>query len=303
MRISVLDECFLSDENINYLKSVSDFRFDTEDIKGSDIILADMYERSLNKEFFSAANNLKLLCINSTGFDKVDLQAAEEKGVKLANVPGFSTEAVAEHVFALILASARNIVESNRAVSLKPFEINPNDRDHTKFLGFNLYGKTLGILGLGAIGQHVAKIAHGFGMQVIAYNPGPRNLDKVEMVSREELLVRSDILTLHAPLNKASRAFINADTMKSMKPGAMIINTARGDCIVSKDLADALQSGHISAAGLDTWGEAAPVFSAKNCLITPHSAWFTKEALAKIGDIMVGNIKAFLYGKPINFVN
>ena len=315
MKTAILNECFLSDSHIEYLKSLGDVEIysDTTDeekairrIKDKDIVLTDMYECPLNKNLFAVALNLKFMCINSTGYDLVDLAAATKHHVKVANIPGFSTEAVAEHTFALLLALNRHIPECDRFVRQHPFEINPSNRDHDRYLGFTLAGKTLGIIGMGAIGSHVAKIACGFGMEVIGYNRHQKTLPGIKQVDLTELLSRSDIVTLHVPLNEQSKGMINKNSIAKMKDGAILINTARGGCVVAQDLAEALRSGKLVGAGLDTldeWSAHNPLLSEEKTIITPHSAWFTQDALNNIGDRMIDNVKAFMAGYDLNIVN
>ena len=315
MKIAVLNECFLSDKNLVDLRALGEVELynDTTDeataikrMTGKDIVLSDMYECPLNKNVLNQCKNLKFLCINSTGYDLVDLQAAAQNNITVANTPGFSTEAVAEHVFALLLAVNRRILSGDQALRAKPFQINPADKAYYKYLGFNLAGKTMGIIGLGAIGSHVAKIAAGFGMQCIAYNRSEKHDTGVSMVSLEELFKQSDVITLHTPFNDDSKALINAGTLEKMNPHCIIINTARGGCVVSADLAAALASGKIGGAGLDvldSWTAENPLLHAPNTIVTPHSAWFTEEALGKIGDIMTENVKAFAAGKKMNVVS
>ena len=164
----------------------------------------------------------------------------------------------------------------------------------------------MGIIGLGTIGSHTAKIAHGFGMKVIAYNRTPKKLDNVEMVSLDALLSRSDVISLHTPFNDQSKAIINAESLKKMKSNCILINTARGGCVVSKDLADAIKDKKIAGAGLDvldSWDSDNPLLNLPNVVITPHSAWFTHEALVNIGNTMTDNVRAFVNGKACNVVS
>ncbi len=315
MKIVVLNECFLSNDNLGYLKSVGDLTIfsDTTNqniaisrMAGADIVLADMFECPLNETVLLKAAVLKLLCINSTGFALVNLDSARSKNISVANTPGYGTEAVAEHTFALLLASNRHIIESVMAMKDHPFQIDPGDKAHTKYLGFTLSGKTIGIIGMGAIGSHVAKIAKGFGMTVICYSRNKSEATDVEPVPLNELFARADIISLHTPLNDQSRDMINSASISEMKHGVVIVNTSMGGCIVSDDLAKALEAGRVAAAGLDVidlWNADNPLLHSPNTVITPHSAWFTREALSKIGDIMTDNVKAFLGGRSNNIVS
>ena len=164
----------------------------------------------------------------------------------------------------------------------------------------------MGIIGLGTIGSHTAKIANGFGMKIIAYNRSPKNVENVEMVSLDELFSRSDVVSLHTPFNDQSKAIINTESLQKMKPNCILINTARGGCVVSKDLADALKNKKIAGAGLDvldSWDANNPLLNLPNVVITPHSAWFTEEALKNIADTMISNVQSFVNGDTINVVS
>ncbi|MDD4616341.1 MAG: NAD(P)-dependent oxidoreductase [Alphaproteobacteria bacterium] len=314
MKIAVLNECFLSPKNLDDLRAmgeVSVFNDTTsedlacERMQGRDIVLADAFECPLNEKTFEAADMLKLICLNSTGFDRVDLSAAKRKKILVANAPGYSTEAVAEHAFALILSLSKRICLADRDVRKSPFQVTPSDRTHDRYIGFNLSGKILGIYGTGAIGQQVARIANGFGMTVIGYNRSPKTCSGIKSVSLDELLAQSDILTLHAPFNAESKNFIKKRTLERMKDRAIIINTAREGCLVISDLAMALKSGKIGGAGLDVvgdWSLANPIFEAPNTVLTPHSAWYTSEALENLGNVMTENVKFFVAGNPKNIV-
>lgn len=314
-QITVLNECFLSPQNIQTLKSLGTLTVynDTttvelakQRIKNADIVLADMFECPLNADVLSEANNLKLLCLNSTAHHLIDSTTINNRqAITINNVPNFGTHAVAEHTFGLILSSTRQLINAIQALKDKPFEINPSDKAHYQFLGTNLHGKTLGIIGLGAIGQQVATIAKGFSMNIIAYNRSPKNIDGVKQVSLDELLSNSDIVSLNCPLTPDTAGIINAESLAKMKPNALFVNTGAGGCVINTDLANALNTNKIAGAALDkldSFKPNNPLFSAKNCLITPHMAWFAQEALANIGNIMTANVQAFLNGTPQNVV-
>src|ERR1035438_594398 len=237
MRLVVLNECFLSEDNLAYLRSVGELNVftDTNDeetaiarLKGKDIALSDMYECPLNSRVLQQADCLKLLCLNTTGYDRVDLEAAALRNVRIANAPGASTESVAEHTFALLLSLSRHLPEIQLAMKQRPFTIRPSERAHYNYLGFDLLGKIIGIIGVGAIGAHVANIARGFGMHVLGYTPTNKGTPGVESVSLNELCARSDVITLHLPLNKQSRFLIDTHIIAKMKRGVVVINTARG---------------------------------------------------------------------------
>ena len=187
-----------------------------------------------------------------------------------------------------------------------PFQIDQASHDHRKYLGFDLNGKTLGILGLGNIGLRVAQIGTGFKMKVLAYNRSKKNVAGVKQVSLEELLKESDIVSLHLPLTSETENLIDAERLQIMKPTAIIINTARGKIVDEPALYNALQSRKIAGAGLDViveYKKSNPILKLDNVIFSPHSAFFTNESLSKCADIIVANVKSFIEGKAVNIVN
>ncbi len=315
MKIAILNESFLKNKHLDALRALGDLAIyentDTEEkaierLKGVGIAIADCYTAPLNKKVLERTDTLKLLAINSTGYDSVDVVTAKAKGIQVANVPGFSTEAVAEHAIALMLAMSKKIPAGDAMMRQAPFQIGPENQEHLKYLGFDLAGKTLGVVGLGNIGQRVAKIGQGFGMKVLAYNRSQKNVEGVKQVSLDELLKESDIISLHLPLSPDTENIITGERLQMMKPTAILINTARGKCVDELALISALQSHKIAGAGLDTivdWSASNPLLKLDNVVLSPHSAFFTEEALENCADIIVANVKAFVEGKAVNIVN
>lgn len=315
MKISILNESFFTDGHLEQLRALGEVVIHEntasedqviERLQDADIAIADCYNAPLNKKVLESTTSLKLLAINSTGYDLVDTEAAAAQGIKVANVPGFSTEAVAEQVFALLLALSRKIPAGNAAMRKAPFQIDPASQTERSYLGFDLKHKTLGIIGLGSIGQRVAEIAHGFGMKVIAYNRSTKNIAGITQVSLEELLQQSDIVSLHVPLTSETENILNEQRLALMKPSAILINTSRGKCVDEAALYSALQSHKLAGAGLDVlndWSPSNLLLTLENAVFSPHSAFFTTEALQNCADIIVTNIKSFIEGKPINIVN
>ncbi len=316
MKIVVLNECFLSPSHIEELQQLgeltvynnaADLNTATERAYDADIVLADMFESPLKADLLNALPNLKYLGVNTTGYDQVDMDAVRARKITFTNVPVYGTEAVAEHVFALLLSLARNIVLQDKAVAEKgPYHTDPGNQSHRAYRGHTLSGKTFGIYGLGAIGLHAAKIAQGFGMKVIAHNRTPKTIQGVEMVSFDDLLTQSDVLSLHCALNAETKNLINEQTLAKMKHGTYLINTAGVDCVNTKALKKALDEGRIAGAGLDILDDMSknnPLLGMDNVLITPHTAWFTAEAMNNIGGIMTQSVKAFVKGTPINTVS
>lgn len=314
MKIAVLNECFLKDEHIARLKKLGEVSIydDTnseekaiERLKGVEVALADCFVSPLNDKVFSSVKSLKYLSINSIGFDMVDLESASKNGIMISNIPAYSADAVAEHAIALTFAAVKHLVQFNKKVREKPYEVDPADQSQLPFMGFNLKNKTMGIIGLGAIGKRAAEIAMGLGMKVIAYNRSSKTMEGVEMVTMEELLRRSDIVSLHTPLNKDSENLIGDEELKLMPKHSVLINTARGKVVNRKALYNALKEGVIAGAGLDTldeWDKSNELLELENVIITPHSAWYTKESFENLAEMVTANVEAYAKGEPINLV-
>ncbi|MEO8770908.1 MAG: 2-hydroxyacid dehydrogenase [Ferruginibacter sp.] len=256
-----------------------------------------------------AKQNIEFITTRSTGFDHIDLQRAKELGIAIAHVPGYSPNAIAEHTIALILALNRKIILSHEKVNDFDFRID-------ELIGFNLQGKTVGIIGAGKIGAVVCKILHGFGCKLIVsdINEDKKlvNYYNVHYTNLKELLNKSDIISLHAPLSEATNYIINAHAIAEMKNGVMLINTSRGKVVNTIDVLHALNDGHISYYGADVYeneqgvffkqfpvkGIADPVLQAlirhKHVLLTAHQAFLTKEALYTIATMTIKNITSFI---------
>jgi len=315
MKVAILNESFFTERHLEMLRSFGQLKIfedtDTEEkaiqrMQGFDVVIADCYIAPLNKKVLESADKVKLLAINSTGYDLVDIVAAKRQGIRVANVPGFSTEAVAEHAIALMLSVSKNIPAGDRAMRKRPFQIDPASIDEKKYCGFNLSGKTLGIIGLGNIGQRTAQIGRSFGMKVLAFNRSKKNLEGVTQVTLEKLLKESDIVSLHLPSTPETENILNADRLQMMKHTAVLINTARGNLIDEKALYNALRTHNIGGAGLDIivdWKESNPLTKMDNVVLTPHSAFYTKESLNNCAGIIVQNVSDFAEGKTTNIVN
>jgi glycerate dehydrogenase len=238
----------------------------------------------------------------------VDIAAAKERGIVVTNVPGYGTPSVAQAVFALLLEVTNHVGHHARTVRDGRWSA---CADFCYWDGtlVELEGRTLGILGYGTIGERVAKIGLALGMRVIANRRTWKQepLAGVEKASQEEVFAQSDVLSLHCPLTDDTKHLIRAETIAQMKPTAFLINTARGPLVNEQDLADALNGGRLAGAGLDVLStepppEGNPLFTAKNCLITPHIAWASKEARARLIEIATENVRAFQRGTPVNQV-
>jgi len=278
----------------------------------------------VNREVLEKFPNLKFVTTRSAGFDHIDLDYCREKGIVVSNVPAYGMHSVAEHTFALILALSQKIVPSVERTREGDFSLDG-------LRGFELYGKTLGIVGTGRIGSVVAEIGLGLGMKVIAYN---RHVDDallekgVEFMSLEELLPKSDVVSLHLPYNKETHHIINSENISKFKKGSILVNNARGGLLETQAILDGLNNGYISAVGLDVLEEEPAMreeaellsvkylekndlktqlldhilLNRKEVLITPHNAFNSDEAVQQIMDTTAGNIKSYLDGNPQNRV-
>ncbi|WP_298067735.1 D-2-hydroxyacid dehydrogenase [uncultured Mailhella sp.] len=253
---------------------------------------------------------LKLIAVTAAGTNVVDLKAAGERGIPVCNTPAYGTDAVAQHVFALLLELCRHTALHTESVRRGDW------RRRQEFCYWltpqiELTGKTLGIFGFGDLGRRVAEIGHAFRMKVIAcaHRPMPKpGYEPFEFVSREELFRCSDVLSLHCPLTAETRGLVCAETLALMKNGSLLINTSRGPVVSDKDVADALNSGHLAGFAADVLEEEPPqdddpLLTAPNVLLTPHIAWATSGAMSNIAEITAENIRRFLAGNPQNVVN
>lgn len=260
-------------------------------------------------EVIRELRDLRYIGVLATGCNVVDLAAAAERGIPVCNAAGYSAPSVAQMVFAHLLALVNRVSEHSAGVRAGKWEASV-DFCYWESPQVELAGKVMGIIGLGDIGRRVATLAQAFGMSVIATTrypdrPAPAG---VRWVSYEEFWASSDVVSLHCPLTPETKGIINRDSLARMKSGAFLINTGRGPLVDEEALAEALNRGHLGGAGLDVLGEEpprrpSPLFSARNCLITPHIAWATREARARLMAITVENLQAFQAGQPKNRVN
>ena len=286
----------LNEENVNKVKDAE--------------IICVFKDSLVGKNVIDAIPNLKFIATRTTGFDFIDCEYAKTKGVKVSNVPAYGSETVAEFAFALLLTLSRKIREANQALKDNGDYFIPKNLQ-----GFDLNGKTLGVIGTGKIGKNVIEIAHGFDMNVLAYDLYPDTKFAMEngfvYKTLEEVLSQSDVVTLHAPYTKENHHLINKNNISLFKKGAYLINTARGELIETEALVGALQDGTIAGAGLDVSegenefkkGDTIPMLKMSNVVMTPHIAFNTREAETRILQTTTDNIKGFLSGSPINLVN
>ena len=272
-------------------------------IGNADIVILNKVP--ITESVLQACPSIKLICILATGYNVVDCAAAAKRGIPVCNVPGYGTDSVAQFTFALLLELCHHVSLHSESVHNGEWSNCP-DFCYWKTPQMELAGKTMGIIGYGAIGQAVGKIARAFGMNVIAYNRTRRSGS--EYVSLEELLKKADVISLHCPLFEDNKGIINAETISKMKDGVILLNTARGGLLNEQAVADALRSGKIRSAAVDVAAfepinEDSPLLTAPNCLITPHIAWAPLEARQRILDITVQSIEGFLVRKTVNVVN
>lgn len=264
----------------------------------------------LTAKIIAQSPNLKLICLFGTGYNMIDIKAASKHGIVVCNVPSYSTFAVAQNTIALLLEITGRISLSSAYVREGRWK-----RAADPYITFipliELWGKTMGIIGYGAIGTQVGEIALALGMQVLAYRRHPDPSCKrngVQFVDLDTLLTKSDVVSLHCPLNEQTYHLINQDTIAKMKDGAILLNTSRGSVINEQDVAEALENGKLYMAGLDVLSSEPPtpenpLVAHPRCVVTPHLAWSPKETRQRMLDITSQNLYAFVNGRPIHVVN
>lgn len=276
-------------------------------IGDSEIILTN--KTPVTRATLDRCPSVRYVGLLSTGYNVVDTEAAREKKIPVCNVPGYGTASVAQLTIGLLLEICHRVGHHNQAVHEGRWS---SSIDYCFWDGtlLELAGKTMGIVGYGSIGQAVGRIAEALGMTIIATGPHPWQEGErpAPYVPLKELLAKSDVVSLHCPLFPETKGLINSGTIAEMKEGAILLNTGRGPLIVEQDVADALNSGRLYAAGVDVTETEplpadSPLLTARNCVITPHIAWAPLEARQRLMDIAVGNLRAFLEGTPRNVVN
>ncbi len=278
-----------------------------ERIGDAEIVITN--KTPISAQILSACPAIKYIGLLSTGYNVVDIDAARVKGIPVTNIPTYGTAAVGQFAIALLLEICHHIGHHSEAV----YEGRWTKGEDWCFWDYpliELAGKTIGIVGFGRIGQVTGTIAKAMGMRVIAFDLQPNDAGRAiaEYVELDTLLTQSDVISLHCPLFPATQGLINKETIAKMKDGVIILNNSRGPLIVEQDLADALNSGKVAAAGLDVVSsepirEDNPLLNAKNCIITPHISWAPKESRKRLMDIAVENLKAYQSGSPVNVVN
>ncbi|MGD0977695.1 MAG: 2-hydroxyacid dehydrogenase [Candidatus Bathyarchaeia archaeon] len=310
MNIVIVDHVYLEEEHINKLRSLGNLKIfkrpprSADDLKrritGADVVIVGWSK--LSRDVMNSAEKLKMISIWATSCHYADIQAAKEKGITVTHVPGYATEAVAEHSLALMLAGARKLLLADKHVRRGGFDWRP-------FGGVELRGKTLGVIGTGTIGCRVAEISKAFEMQVLGYDKYPNVKRAKELgmdyVDLPTLLKNSDFITLHVTLTPATEKLLGEKEFETMKNGAVIVNTSQGKVIDEKAMIKALKSGRISYAGLDVFEEEPPaknnqLFALSNTVLSPHVGFHTVEAIKRCTDICIDNVVKFLEGRPQN---
>lgn len=310
MKIVVVDHVYLEKEHVEKLQSLGDLEIFREPpstpgelksrINAADIVIVGW--SYLTRDVINSAKKLRMISIWATTCHYADLEAAKERGIVVTHVPGYATEAVAEHVFALLLSAVRKLLPADKYVRKGDFDWRP-------FAGIELCGKTIGIIGTGSIGLRVAEISKAFRMEVLGYDkyPNPKRAEEIgmEYVNLHTLVEKSDIVTLHVTLTSETEKLLGRKEIESMRKGAIIINTSQGKVIDETAMINALKSGKISYAGLDVFEKEPParddpLFRLDNTVLSPHIGFHTLEAKRRCSDICVDNVVRFIEGQTQN---
>ena len=313
MKVVILDAKTLTNDDIDFsvfdefgevtIYDYTKYNQIAERIKDAEIILCN--KSIMNRMTLKDAKNVKYIGLFATGYNNVDIEYTNERNITVCNAGSYSTNAVAQHVFALILEHYNKVGEYNKFVK-------DGGWIHSeKFSPFKpmkeMDGRTLGSVGYGSIGKKVAKIAQAFDMKVLAYNRSPKKDESVRFVEMDELLEKSDIVSIHCPLNSDSEKMCNKEFFEKMKDGALFINTSRGGVVDEQALIDAVKSKKISGAGLDVVAvepmeKHEEILDIDNIIITPHSAWAPVETRTRLVEIVKNNIKKWVAGAPVNVI-
>ena len=318
MKLVVLDGYTLNPGDLNWegIKKFGDLEVHdrtpesliVERCQGAEIIFTN--KTPLREAVLSQLPDLKYIGVLATGYNVVDVDYAKTRGIAVANVPGYGTASVVQMTFALLLELCQHVQSHSDSVRQGDWAASP-DFCYWNYPLIELEGKTIGIIGFGSIGQKVADIATAFGMNIMGFSrtrSDQSHRKNFKWAELNELLKESDVVSVHCPLFPETQGIINKNSLRLMKRTAFFLNTSRGPLMVDQDLADALNEGIIAGAGIDVLSVEPPsadnpLFKAKNCLITPHIAWATKEARSRLMGIAENNLSSFLNQKPINIVN
>jgi len=317
MKIAVLNECFLNESHLEKLRILGEIVvYDNtttkeqaiERLQGIDVAILDGFICAPTKEVLDTTNQLKLIVLPHTGYFMVDLETANKKGIKIANCPGFSKEAVAELVIGLMFAVNRKIPLMDRDMRANPFDSDPGNIEHqNRYWGFDIKGRTMGILGLGRIGSTVATLAMGLGMKVIAYNRSLKTMNGVEMVSKDEVLKRADVVSINVTSGADNNNLIGEKEIALMQTHAILLNVDQGGQVDTEALYSVLKDKKIGGAGLDQvtgLTKDHPILRLDNVVFTPHAGSSTNESFrVNLPELVVSAVEGFLNNKPFNILN
>ena len=320
MKIAVLDGYTLNPGDISWseLEKLGDCTiYDRTSLTDTDEIISRIgnaeavftNKTPIHARVLENCSNIRFIGVLATGYNVVDIKAAAEKNITVTNVPSYGTAAVGQFAIALLLEICHRIGHHNQAVHEGKWEQNA-DWCFWDYPLIELAGKTMGIIGYGRIGRATGKIAQALGMRVLAYDAYPDltlECESCQYADLEDVLRNADVLELHCPLFPETEGLINKDSIRKLKDGVIILNNSRGPLIVENDLAEALKSGKVAAAGLDVVSTEPiqpdnPLLNAPNCFITPHISWAPRESRQRLMDIAVNNLKAYIEGCPVNIV-
>ena len=276
-----------------------------ERAKGAQVLLTNKVV--LDRETMGQLPELAYIGVLATGYNVVDVEAARDRGIVVTNVPAYSTDSVAQIVFALLLELVSGVGRHDEAVHMGKWSRSP-DFSFCEISMIELAGLTMGIVGFGEIGRVVARIAEAFNMKVIVHTRTSGKGDGMIYVDLDTVFAESDVISLHCPLTPETQGLVNSDRLRRMKESGILINTSRGPVVDEAALADALNTGEIAGAAVDVLSvepppEDTPLLGARNCIITPHIAWATLAARNRLMDTVVGNVKAWMEGRPGNIVS
>lgn len=297
----------LGDVTIYDRTSLTDEREIIARIGSAEVVVSN--KTPITRAVMEACPNMRYITMLATGYNVVDVEEAKKRGIIVSNVPGYGTMIVAQYAMAMLLEICLHVSHHNEAVHQGRWQ-GSADWCFWDTPLIELDGKTMGIIGFGRIGQAAGRMAKAMGMRVLAFSPDRNDAGRAiaEYVEFDTLLRESDVIALHCPLFPETQGIINKDSIARMKDGVIILNNARGPLIVEQDLADALESGKVYAAGVDVVSTEPikgdnPLLKARNCIITPHISWAAKESRQRIMDCTIQNIRAYQEGRPIHVVN
>ena len=297
----------LGDVTVYERTSLTDEEEAIRRLEGAEVAITN--KTPITRRVMDSCPQLKYISMLATGYNVVDADYARERGIPLSNIPTYGTAAVGQFAIAMLLEICHHVAHHSQSVHEGRWEACA-DWCYWDYPLIELDGKSMGIIGFGRIGQQTGRIAKALGMKILAYDSYPNDAGReiAEYVDLDTLLASSDVIALHCPLFPETRGIINRETIAKMKNGVIILNNSRGPLVVEQDLADALNSGKVYAAGVDVVSTEPirgdnPLLTAKNCIITPHISWAPKESRQRIMDCAVFNVKAYLDGKPVNVVN